>query len=179
MVKRCLENDQVAQHAIFTRYASAMLGLCYRYANNKPEAEDMMQDGFVLVFKYLGNFKFESSLKTWITRIMINNAINYIKKYHKIKWDFNTEMVSDSIDYSEEQFHQYDSGIIMQCIQQLPLGYKMVLNLHAIEGLPHKDVAEKLNIKEATSRSQYAKAKVYLQKLLAQKGINISRHEAK
>ncbi len=176
MVEQCIAENQVAQHALFDKYAPALLGICFRYAHNKQEAEDMMQDGFVLIFKNLKSFKFESSLKTWMTRIMINNAINYINKYHKINWDFNLEPVDDHVSFSETQLHSYDSKIVMDCIQRLPLGYRMVLNLYAIEGCSHKEVAEQLNIKEATSRSQYAKAKVLLEKVLLKYGIKLPHH---
>lgn len=176
MVEQCIAENQVAQHALFDKYAAGLLGICFRYAHNKQEAEDMMQDGFVLIFKYLKSFKFESSLKTWMTRIMINNAINYINKYHKINWDFNLDPVDDHVSFSETQLHSYDTKIVMDCIQRLPLGYRMVLNLYAIEGYSHKEVAEQLNIKEATSRSQYAKAKVLLEKVLLKYGIKLPHH---
>jgi RNA polymerase sigma factor (sigma-70 family) len=176
LVDRCIKDDRMAQHALFYRYASVMLGICFRYAYNKQEAEDMMQEGFVLVFKSLKAFKFQSALKTWMTRIMINNAINYNNKHHKIKWDFNLAPLDNHETFSETQLHLYDSKVVMEAVQQLPLGYRMVLNLYAIEGYSHKDVAEQLNIKEATSRSQYAKAKVLLQKILVKYGINIPEH---
>ena len=176
MVEQCIAENQVAQHALFDKYSSVLLGVCYRYAHNKQEAEDMMQDGFVLIFKNLKAFKFESSLKTWMTRIMINNAINYINKYHKVNWDFNLEPVYDEVSFSEVQLHQYDVKIVMDCVQRLPLGYRMVLNLFAIEGYSHKEIADKLNIKEATSRSQYSKAKVLLEKILLKQGVQLPNH---
>jgi RNA polymerase sigma-70 factor (ECF subfamily) len=131
------------------------------------------------VFNNIGRFRQQSSLKTWITRIMINSAINYLRKHHKVAWDNDLEEVTDELKYSDTQLHSYDSQVVMDCIQELPIGYRMVLNLYAVEGYSHKEIAEQLNIKEATSRSQYAKAKTYLQKLLGQKGIVYHFNEAR
>jgi RNA polymerase sigma factor (sigma-70 family) len=179
LIERCIKEDRVAQHALFSTYGPVMLGVCYRYAHNREEAEDMMQEGFVLVFNNIGRFRQQSSLKTWITRIMINSAINYLRKHHKISWEHELDDVADELKHSDIQLHGYDSQVVMGCIQELPLGYRMVLNLYAMEGYSHKEIAEQLKIKEATSRSQYAKAKTFLQKLLSQKGIVYNLNEAR
>lgn len=171
LLQRCLREDRNAQLLLFNKYAPAMLGICYRYANNAQEAEDMMQEGFVCVFNKLKQFRGESTLKTWITRIMINTSINYLKKHHKIKWDNDINVISDHLDYSNEQLLQYDVKVVMMCLQNMPDGYRMVINLFAIEGYSHKEIADLLGIKEATSRSQYVKAKAYLQKQLVKNGI--------
>lgn len=156
-----------------------MLGVCYRYANNMQEAEDMMQEGFVKVFDNIGRFRFEAGLTTWITRIMINTALNFLQKHNKISWSNELEPVENTLNYSNDQLHQYDTRLVMDCIQQLSPGYKMVLNLYAIEGFSHKEIAEQLNIKEATSRSQYAKAKMQLMQALINKGIEFKPNEAR
>lgn len=179
LIERCMKEDPVAQHALFAKYASVMLGVCYRYARNREEAEDMMQEGFIQVYNHIKGFRQQSSLKTWITRIMINAAINYLRKHHKISWDAPLEAVAEEAGYSEVQMHLYDKQVVMDCIQKLPVGYRMVLNLYAVEGYSHREVSEYLNIKEATSRSQYAKAKSYLQKMLDKKGIVYRVHEQK
>ena len=171
LLQRCLREDRNAQLLLFNKYAPAMMGICFRYANNAQEAEDMMQEGFVCVFNNLKQFRGESTLKTWITRIMINISINYLKKHHKIKWDNDLDVLSDHLDYSNEQLLQYDAKVVMMCLQNMPDGYRMVINLFAIEGYSHKEIADALGIKEATSRSQYAKAKAYLQKQLVKNGI--------
>jgi RNA polymerase sigma-70 factor (ECF subfamily) len=171
LLQRCLGEDRNAQWILFNRYAPAMLGICNRYANNAQEAEDMMQEGFVCVFNKLGQFRGEASLKTWITRIMINTSINYLKRHHKVKWDHDMDEVANDLEYSNEQLLSYDVKVVMTCMQNMPDGYRMVINLFAIEGYSHKEIAHMLGIKEATSRSQYAKAKAYLQKQLVKNGI--------
>lgn len=171
LLQRCLSEDRNAQMLLFNKYAPAMLGICYRYANNAQEAEDMMQEGFVCVFNKLNQFRGDASLKTWITRVMINTSINYLKKHHKIKWDNDVDLVANHLEYSSEQLLQYDAKVVMTCMQNMPDGYRMVINLFAIESYSHKEIANLLGIKEATSRSQYAKAKAYLQKQLIKNGI--------
>lgn len=176
LIARCIQDDSECQRLLFNRCASAMLGVCSRYAGNKEEANDMLQEGFILVFNQLGKFRYESSLKTWMTRIMMNASINYLRKYHKIKWEYPQGDWDERNDLTVEIPESYDFRVIMECIQKLPIGYRIVLNMHAIEGLSHKQIAEALKIKEATSRSQYFKAKSALGKLLNQSGINYHQH---
>lgn len=178
LVSRCLKEDRVAQRALYNRYARMMFAICYRYADSQVQAEDMLQEGFILVFNNLDKFRHESSLKTWMTRIMINAAINYLKKWNKINWKEDLDVVKDKECNAEMQLHYYDSNVIMECIQQLPHGYRLVINLYAIEGFLHKEIAAQLGVKEVTSRSQYVKAKRCLAKLLAKKGIIVQNNEA-
>lgn len=179
LIERCIKEDRKAQHLLFTKYSSKMLGVCYRYANNMQEAEDMLQEGFIKVFDNISKFRFEAGLTTWITRIMINTALNFLQKHNKIAWNNELEPVENMLEYSSDQLHAYDTRLVMDCIQQLSPGYKMVLNLYAIEGFSHKEIAEQLNIKEATSRSQYAKAKMQLMQALVNKGIEFKPNEAR
>lgn len=179
LIDRCLKNDAMAQRTLFDQYAPRMLGICYRYASSREEAEDILQEGFIRVFENLGKFRREAALSTWITRVMINTALNHLNKHHKVSWQNDLEPVSNMNEYSDVQLHHYDAQIVMECIQQLPAGYRMVLNLYAIEGLSHKEIGEQLNIKEATSRSQFAKAKAALMLILRSKGINYQVHEAR
>jgi RNA polymerase sigma-70 factor (ECF subfamily) len=99
---------------------------------------------------------------------MINSSINYLRKYHKFKWDYDLEE-AEEIPYDQQL--AYDTNIVMNCIQELPAGYRVVLNMYAIEGYSHKEIAAQLKIQESTSRSQYLKAKNALLKILNNKGI--------
>ena len=133
-----------------------------RYASSRMEAEDMLQEGFIKVFDNIGKFKMEGSLEGWVRRIMVNNAINKIRA-NKIKFE--------ELGNASDEFLQHDKTIIdkmseqdiLKLISQMPQGYKYVFNMYAIEGLSHKEIADNLGIEEASSRSQYAKAKKYLQ----------------
>lgn len=176
LVKRCINEEREAQLCLFNMFSGSMHGVCMRYAQSAEEANDMLQEGFIMVFNQLKSFRFESSLKTWITRIMINCSINYLRKYHKVKWDYSMD---EAEEMSYEQPLGYDTAVVMNCIQELPAGYRIVLNMFAIEGYSHKEIAKELNIQEATSRSQYAKAKNALIKLLSKKGIYYEQQGAR
>ncbi|HMO61396.1 MAG TPA: sigma-70 family RNA polymerase sigma factor [Ferruginibacter sp.] len=178
MLAGCLENNAASQDALYSRYSPRMLGVCYRFAKNREDAEDMLQEGFIKVFSQIHQYRHEGALEGWIRRIMVHTCINSIKKNKK----FN-----DSVDIT------YAAGIgireeaipsvihakeVVECIRLLPLGYRTVLNLYAVEGYSHKEIAEMLDIEESTSRSQYTRAKVMLEDMLVKKKI-IFKHKEK
>jgi RNA polymerase sigma-70 factor (ECF subfamily) len=176
LIKFCKENNQLAQRYLFEKYAPALLGVCFRYAKNRFDAEEMMQIGFINFFKNIDKFKFDSSLSTWLTRIMINAALNFLKANEKIKWEQDLEVISQHDEYTTELFQQIDLNILMDCIQQLPTGYRIVLNMYAIEGYSHKEIAAELNINESTSRSQFTRAKAMLEKKIVSLGFNHNKY---
>lgn len=178
LVQLCAREDAAAQRILFERYASTMLGVCFRYVKSKDEAQDVLQDGFIKVFNNLAKFRGESSLQTWITRIMINTALNYIKSNEKFRWDSDVDELEDNGHFTTEQFHLIDTNVLMECIQQLPAGYRVVLNMYAIEGYSHKEIATELDITESTSRSQFARAKALLEKRLTVLGFDTKKYGA-
>ncbi len=167
LLKGCIEERQECQREFYKRFAGKMMVVCTRYAKDKLEAEDMLQDGFIKVFDNIGKFKQEGSLEGWVRRIMVNTALNKIR---------TNKMKFEDIDGMGSQFVDGDSGIldklseeaILKIIAQLPNGYRYVFNMFAIEGFTHREIAEKLGIEEASSRSQYAKARKYLQNQIIQ-----------
>lgn len=177
MIQGCKDNLAPAQEAMYARFSPRMLGVCYRYAKNKEDAEDMLQEGFIKVYSQIHQFKGEGSLEGWIRRIMVHTCINHLKKNKK----FN-ESVS-LVHASGLSFKDYSIPSILQakqvveCIRLLPLGYRTVLNLYAIEGFSHREVSEILDIEESTSRSQYTRAKALLEDILIRKKILSKPHE--
>jgi RNA polymerase sigma factor (sigma-70 family) len=160
LVKDCLKQKPEAQRQLYDAYAKTMLGICYRYTKSLKDAEDVLQDGFVKVFLHLTQYKQEGELGAWIRRIMVNTAINFLKRNRK----YQDEM------YFTEQQHLHpvtddNPAIILQAkeladlIRQLPPGYQAIFNLHAVEGYSHVEIGEMLGISDGTSRSQYARAR--------------------
>lgn len=148
-----------------------MLGVCYRFAKNREDAEDMLQEGFIKIFTQLHQYRNEGALEGWIRRIIVHTCINILKKNKKF---------SESVDIIHaHHIHIKEDMIpsimqakqIVECIRMLPLGYKTVLNLYAIEGYSHKEIAAMLDIEESTSRSQYTRAKAMLEEILIKKKI--------
>ena len=139
-----------------------MMAVCLRYASSRMEAEDMLQEGFIKVFDNIGKFKMEGSLEGWVRRIMVNNAINKIRA-NKIKFEELGNVSDDFLQHDKNIIDKMSEQDILNLISQMPQGYRYVFNMYAIEGLSHKEIADNLGIEEASSRSQYAKAKKYLQ----------------
>lgn len=162
LVKECLRGSPVAQRQLYDLFAPNMLGICYRYTKSVADAEDVLQEGFIKVFKNLYQYKFEGDLGAWIRRIMINTAINYLKKNSRYQADlsyFDTSLHPVSDDHPEIYLGTRELG---ELIRQLPTGYQTIFNLYAVEGFSHVEIGKMLGINEGTSRSQYARARALL-----------------
>jgi RNA polymerase sigma factor (sigma-70 family) len=164
--QQCIKGDSKAQEQLYLHLAPKMLGVCYRYTHNIMEAEDVLQDAFIRVFKFLHTYKGEGDLEAWVRRIMVNTALNHIKKNKRIAEELEIEKATVVESTLTVDLNNYDTSLIMNALQQLPDGYKVILNLFAIEGYSHKEIAEQFNIAESTSRSQFLRAKVALKKIL-------------
>lgn len=171
ILQGCLKQHPAAQKALYERYSVKMLAVCYRYAHNREDAEDMLQEGFIKVFSQLHTFKNQGAFEGWVRRIMVHTCINILKKNKK----FN-----ESVDLVHASAHQVreenipsiiQAKQVVECIRMLPLGYRTVLNLYAIEGFSHREIGAILDIEESTSRSQYTRAKAMLEDILIRKNI--------
>ena len=166
LVKKCINGDQRAQRVLFDRFAPKMLGVCMRYARSSEQAEDVLQDGFVKVFTKLSFYKGDGSLEGWIRRIVVNTALDQIRKNAK----FQDNVTLDDVDYKLELkgnvLESLAADDLLKLINEMPTGYKMVFNMFAIEGYSHKEIAEKLEVSENTSKSQYSRARAFLKKKL-------------
>jgi RNA polymerase sigma-70 factor (ECF subfamily) len=171
MIQGCLRNEAAAQQELYHKYSPKMLTVCYRYAKSREDAEDMLQEGFIKVFMQIRQFQHKGALEGWIRKIMVHTCINSLKKNRKF-----TESV-DLIHASAVQIREeiipsiIQAKQVVECIRMLPLGYRTVLNLFAIEGFSHREIGDMLDIEESTSRSQYTRAKSMLEEILVQKKI--------
>jgi RNA polymerase sigma factor (sigma-70 family) len=171
MLQGCLDNLATAQEALYNRFSPRMLGVCYRYARNREDAEDMLQEGFMKVYAQIHQFRNTGALEGWIRKIIVHTCINILKKNKKF---------SDSVDLIHASAVQLNENNIpsmlqakqvVECIRLLPMGYRTVLNLYAIEGFSHKEIGSILDIEESTSRSQYTRARGLLEEILLKKRI--------
>jgi RNA polymerase sigma-70 factor (ECF subfamily) len=166
IIKGCLRGDRACQKALYEHFVAKMLGVCMRYAKDRAEAEDMVQEGFLKVFQGISKFKFEGSFEGWVRRIMVFNAINYYKhRCRKFQEDLDRE--NFDVPFHDDILEKISAKEIIALIQHMPEGYRLVFNLYAIDGFTHKEIAEKLNIAIGTSKSQYSRAKQCMQGLLA------------
>src|ERR1700712_581642 len=162
LVKDCEKGNAAAQKQLYEHFARPMLGICYRYTKSMADAEDILQEGFIMVFKNLYQFSFAGELGGWIRRIMVNTAINYLKKHSRYQTDllFTDGMLHPvSNDDPEVALNTKE---LAELIRQLPPGYQTIFNLHAVEGYSHVEIGKILGINEGTSRSQYARARALL-----------------
>ena len=171
MLAGTIKNNVAAQEALYNRFSPRMFGVCYRFAKSREDAEDMLQEGFIKIFTQLHQYRNEGALEGWIRRIIVHTCINILKKHKKF---------ADSVDLIHaHSLHTKEDMVpsiiqakqVVECIRMLPLGYKTVLNLYAIEGYSHKEIGQMLDIEESTSRSQYTRAKVMLEDILVKKDI--------
>ena len=161
LIDGCRKGARGFQQALYDRYCRKMMVVCLRYSKSTAEAEDILQEAFVKVFQALKDFRQESKLETWITRIMVNTALNSQRKkmylYPMVDVE-KVDMPGEEVSISTIDFMQ-----LLEIIQSLPQGCQMVFNLFAIEGYNHKEIAELLGISEGTSKSQYARARSLMQ----------------
>jgi RNA polymerase sigma factor (sigma-70 family) len=162
LVTECAKGNSKAQRALFDKFAPKMLAVCQRYLRNSQEAEDVLQDSFVKVFQKIVDFKMDGSLEGWIRRIMVNTALDTIRKNKKLLDDVQIDDVQYKVSFTDHQFDGMDLAQLMKMIEDMPDGYRVVFNMFAIEGYSHKEIAETLGVTENTSKSQYSRARAFL-----------------
>ena len=165
LLEACRRGDRKAQYELYEKYAPLMFSVCRRYVVQLQEAEDVLVCGFTKVFQKLDQFKGQGSFEGWVRRIIVNEALNFIRKNKSMYLEVEIEKADRQPDF-QKMSDQLEVEDLEKMIDRLPMGYKTVFNLYAIEGFSHKEIAEKLGISENTSKSQLSRARVHLQQLL-------------
>lgn len=165
ILKGCLDEKRDAQKLLYREFHAYAMSICLRYAENRDDAVEIMNDGFLKVFKYLKSFDWEKPFKTWLRKIMINSALDHFKKHQQKLEQLEMEAgLRELVKESQLDLLSYED--LLDLIRKLPIAYRTVFNLYAIEGYKHEEIAEMLGISEGTSKSNYHKAKKKLQELL-------------
>jgi len=161
LISQCAKGERAAQQVLYDCYCRKLMVVCLRYAKSTQEAEDILQEGFIKIFSGIKSFRLESSLKTWMTRIMINTALNHQRQklYMLPMVDVEDAGLQEDENISLADFHLSE---LIALVQSLPDGCRVVFNLFAIEGYGHKEIGEMLGVSEGTSKSQYNRAKSLL-----------------
>ena len=166
LIQKILAGNKSAMQELYQQHERFWFRLCLRYGRNRPEAQDILQEGLVMVFRDLRQFDAErGEFKNWSNRVMVNAALRFLKKHQWQQSFEDLEMAETAPDISENILGKITAKELTQVIQQLPSGYRIIFNMYVIEGYTHKEIAEELNISVGTSKSQLSKAK----KLLRQK----------
>ena len=163
LIRGCLSGDSRMQEALYSRFAPKMYAVCLRYSNNADDAQDLLQEGFVKIFKNLDKFRAEGSFEGWVRRVFVNTSIeHYRRKVNLISTADRDDAYVE--DHSANALDKLAEKDIIKLVQDLSPGYRAVFNMYAIEGYSHKDIGSILGISEGTSKSQLARAKGILQK---------------
>lgn len=164
LVRLCIRGDRRSQQKLYQNYSKAMYNICLRMMGNKMDAEDVLQGSFIDVFRNIKSFRGDASIGSWIKRIVINNCLNQIKK-NKMKFDDIPDNASEIAAENNDKA-RYDIAAVHKAIQQLPDGYRTILNLYLLEGYSHDEISEILDISTSTSKSQYSRAKAKLRDII-------------
>lgn len=158
--------NPIAQRHLYEKYSRKMMGICLRYSNNREEAQDILQDGFVKVFDKIETYQGQGSFEGWMRRIFVNTALDQIRKNKERRLESDI----DDVGYALDSGHNIEGNInaedLLKLLQDLPTGYRVVFNMFAIEGYSHKEIADELGVTESTSKSQFLRAKGHLIKLM-------------
>ena len=165
LINGCKARNRSAQHSLYDQYSSKMYALCYRYVKDSMEAEDVLVTAFSKIFERIDQFKGEGSFEGWIRRVVVNEALTYLRRNRSMYLETDLEAAEREPDYQNISDH-LEAEELMQMIQELPSGYRIVFNMYAIDGYSHKEIADQLGISENTSKSQLSRARTYLQKML-------------
>jgi RNA polymerase sigma factor (sigma-70 family) len=169
LVERCKKGDRKAQYKLYRLYAKAMFNIAMRITNDYMEAEDVLQEAFVRAFRKLESFKGDATFGAWLKRIVVNTAINQLRKKRLEFKELDEEKLEIPDEKSPERDCQWEMSEIRQAIASLPEGYRVVFSLYCLEGYDHAEIASILEISEATSKSQYSRAKKKLRNILQSK----------
>ncbi len=168
LIENCKKNDEKSYEILYKKYYRVLYGIALRYSRTTFEAEDILQEAFIKIFKNISSFTMQGSFEGWIKRIVQNTAINHYKS--NIKFNLNSDITSGEYEINDGSFDSLFNAIetkeIITLLNEMPEGYRMIINLYCIDGYSHKEIAEILTISIGTSKSQLFKAKGYLKKTI-------------
>jgi RNA polymerase sigma factor (sigma-70 family) len=178
LIEGCRRNDRTAQKALYEHMAGKMFAICCRYVKDRMEAEDVLVTSFTKVFDRIEQFKAEGSFEGWVRRIVVNEALTYLRKNKSMYLETDLEAADREPDLGTLD-HQLEAEDLLKLVAELPAGYKIVFNLYALDGYSHKEIAGQLGISENTSKSQLSRARTYLQNRLLEmeKSTHVNQRE--
>jgi RNA polymerase sigma-70 factor (ECF subfamily) len=168
LIAGCIEGKSWAQRAIYDRFAATMMSVCVRYVTDRQTAQDVLQDGFIKLFNKIDTYSGTGAFGGWVRRIFVTTALEHLRRNDALKQSASIDDIENFIEnYDETAIQKMSVDDIMECIASLADGYRTVFNLYAIEGYNHAEIAEMLGITEATSRSQFMRARKILQQKIS------------
>ncbi|WP_266368407.1 RNA polymerase sigma factor [Tellurirhabdus rosea] len=177
LIEQCQRGNAFAQKRLFDRYANRLYRVCLRYVRHEPEAEEVLMNGFLKIFRSIDGFRYqnENALEAWLRRIIVNEALQHLRARRSLPTFYAEDALAAEADPLPLPDAGLDADRITELIAQLPPGYRTVFNLYVVEGYNHREIAEQLRITENTSKSQLSKARAMLQDLLLKNGYEAER----
>lgn len=166
LIRRCLQNDRLAQREMYEMLSARMFAVCVRYIGDREEAKDVLHDGFITLFSRLESFKGEGSFEGWARRIFVNTALMHLRKSDILKHSEDIESSAADMKEGPSVMDRMEAAELLKLIARMPAGFRTVFNLYAIEGYSHQEIAQVLNISEGGSRSQLSRARIWLKERL-------------
>ena len=166
IIQGCSKGDRKAQQALYEQYKSMLFGVCMRYTDGCHEAEDVMQEGLVQIFGHLYQYRPTGALGAWLRKVMVNTALQHLRKKKRMFQTVEIGELTEAFEAEENLFARYREEALVQMLQQLPEGYRLVFNLYVMEDYSHQEIGAMLGITESTSRSQLTRAKALLRSML-------------
>ena len=167
LIKACKKGKRNAQKELYRRFFAYGMTVCLHYTSRQEEAEEVLNDAFCKVFKNISKYNPAYPFKSWFRRIIINSAIDYHRKYHSIEIQDNVIPITDSTITFNQAERNLSMDDVMKVVQNLSPAYRLVFILYVVEGLTHKEIAQKLGVSIGTSKSNYAKARAKLKRIAA------------
>jgi RNA polymerase sigma-70 factor (ECF subfamily) len=167
LIEGCIRGESRAQKRMYELHAPAMMSVCQRYVRNHETARDLLHDGFVKMFTKIHTYSGIGSFNGWMRRIFVTTALEHLRRNNALRYSVEMEKAEHQVESDDiSPFEQLSANDLLGYIAHLPDGYRTIFNLYAIEGYAHTEIAEELGISEGTSRSQYARARVLLKKMI-------------
>jgi RNA polymerase sigma factor (sigma-70 family) len=166
LIEACIRQDRVAQRKLYEQYAGKLHVVAMRYVKNREDAQDVLQDSFIKIFKYLDSFRFDCPFEAWMRRVVANTALKHLRDRPDLSNHVDAELASDEVEAADLTISGFQFEQLLEMIQKLPEGCRTIFNLYAIEGYQHNEIAKMLEISEGTSKSQYSRAKSLLQVMI-------------
>jgi RNA polymerase sigma-70 factor (ECF subfamily) len=162
LIAGCIKGNQIAQKTLFESFSPKFFALCLRYMKSTDDAEDVLQEGMVKIFTKLPEYSGTGSFEGWMRRIIVNTCLDQIRKNQKLKFDVSIDKEEYKLSMNAHILENMSANELIEEIKKMPPGYRVVFNMFAIEGYSHQEIAQKLGVKESTSKSQYLRARAYL-----------------
>lgn len=166
LAEACATGDRRAQRTLFERTKNPMFGVCLRFCGSRVEAEDLLQEGFIRVFRDIGKYRGEGSLDGWVRRVFVRTGILHFHRQKRLPETVELNWLENTLETFPDEFDPQDPDSAIALLQKLPPGFRTVLNLAVLEGKSHEEIARELGITASTSRSQLTRAKDFLRKII-------------